>query len=234
MQRNMISIPITELTVADLNCGLVANNPKFKSCQKEVGSHKQTFLMYVVVRMLWTIGDASVFNTMDTLSINLAEKYKGQYNTIFASVVVPGVLAPTVAGFLVKDYKDNPGFHFKLVQQCQSKRFLETCLISSSGHGDYRILFYTVFGCVVSSWLLAMLILDFNVKSPSAKRHRGGLSRVLFSRALLVYLTMFFFNGFIDGVRQSYVNVDLEDNLGASSKLLGILQNICKHLLGSC
>ena len=103
---------ITEQTVADLNCGLVSDNQKFKSCQKEVGSHKQTFLMYVVVRMLWTIGDASVFNTMDTLSINLAEKYKGQYNTIFASVVIPGVLAPTVAGFLVKDYKDNPGFHY--------------------------------------------------------------------------------------------------------------------------
>ena len=120
------------------------------------------------------------------------------------------------------------------IAQCHSKRFLETHLYSSSGHGDYRMLFYTVFGCVVSSWILAMLILDFNVKSPSAKRHRGGLSKVLFSRALLVYLTMFFFNGFIDGVRQSYVNVDLEDNLGASSKLLGILQNICKHLLGSC
>ena len=104
-------VTLEKLTVADLNCVLVDDNQNFKSCQKEVGSHKQTFLMYVVLRMLWTIGDASVFNTMDTLSINLAEKYNGQYNTIFASVVIPGVLAPTVAGFLIRDYKDNPGFH---------------------------------------------------------------------------------------------------------------------------
>ena len=97
-----------------------------------MGSHRKTFLLYVLVRIIWGIGDGSSWNVVDTLSLQLAEKHNGNYNSIFMTVMIPGTIASFLGGYLVIDDPDHPGSCVEGPFKNRVRKYFSNSLFSAS------------------------------------------------------------------------------------------------------
>jgi len=150
----------------------------------------------MALRALCQVGINAGYSIMDAFSLECARKHNGSYNMIFIWQSVLAGIAPTIGGYLIKD-SDDPNVE-----------------------SDYSLNFYVADCMMVFCAAMTLLTLNVHVKTGENQSMIKNLKKMA-NPAIMIYFGLVLITGICFGTTDTYVNLYLQEELGAPSSMIG-------------
>ena len=176
------------------------------TCFETEGSHTQTFWIYFVLRMGYQISLISCYSSLDGTALRQSREFNSDYSWVMIYSSLAAAFGPLISSLTIKDAEEGSG-----------------------EENDYSIAFYTYDACLFVALLISLkLKVTMTAKDDTTEEDKKGKKkknrkeiRELFNSSALIFFAIIFQGGLMWGVRDTYLFIYLQEELKASSQLLG-------------